>query len=774
MATVFSSIRVTAFRLTFLPWLLALFAGVGLVIADFGNDVEQRLSNVRANIVEKPASGDVVLVEIDAESLQKTSNWPFSREYYAVAIEKLNAAGAALIAFDIDFSSQSTPQQDQRLADAIENSDATIILATFRQPASTLRSDYVESLPIPVLRKNAFSASVNVHPDSRGQLNRYSYGLATDATPRPSMASMIAEVSGDIDQSFAIDQSIDPDTIPRLSFVDLINSNDLPAQLFGKKILIGATAIELGDRYSTGRFGMIPGVVIQAMASETLIQGTNLHDLGKFPAFALAASIIFLCVATKKLSSRRLLGIAFAMIIALVFLLLVVEYLNWFTFSNVPALFFLGVYMLSQKFLTTTTALKNSQYVNEISDLPNEAALQKILATKEFGYIATARLADFRELLVLTNTASRKDFFQKLADRLSYLAQDERVYHVDPDMVAWIVKTEYTLDIRGHFDAASALLQAPIMAHQTKIKIETNFGISSESLDQSKIASEHALLSGKKWAWHDSEFDDAVGQKHNLLIELDQAIKGGELDVVYQPKWDLSANMLGGAEALVRWRHQERGFISPELFIPLLEKAGRIDGLTCYVLQKTLDDLTNWEKLRPGLSCSVNISAKLLGDRDFVNKAIGMVENSSVDNGQIVFEVTETATLKNPEKSALALKLIQSAGIRVSIDDYGTGHSTMSYLQRLPVDEVKLDQSFVKTMITNSANRVMVLSTIKMAHALGYKIVAEGIEDQPCLELLTRYGCDYGQGWHISKPLTSEQFEADWLDREVDDSRLSA
>ncbi|PHR18185.1 MAG: hypothetical protein COA41_10385 [Sphingopyxis sp.] len=774
MATVFSSIRATAFRLTFLPWLLALFAGVGLVIADVGNDVEQRLSNIRANVLEKPASGDVVLVEIDAESLQKANNWPFPREYYAVAIEKLNAAGAALIAFDIDFSSQSISEQDQRLSDAIAKSDATIILATFRQRASTVRTDYVESLPIPALRKNAFLASVNVQPDSRGQLNRYSYGTTTDDTTRPSMASMIAEVSGNIDQSFSIDQSIDPDTIPRIGFVDLLNSGDLPVQLSGKKILIGGTAIELGDRYSTGRFGMIPGVVIQAVASETLIQGTNLQHLGKFPALVLAASIIFLCVATKKLTSRRLIGIAFALVIALVFLLLLVEYLNWFTFSNVPAFFFLGVYMLSQKLLTTTTALKNSQYVNEISDLPNEAALQKILATNEFGYIATARLADFRELLVLTNTASRKDFFQNLADRLSYLAQDERVYHVDPDMVAWIVKTEYTLDIRGHFDTASALLQAPIMAHQTKIKIETNFGISSESLDQSKIASEHALLSGIKWAWHDSEFDDAVGQKHNLLIELDHAIEAGDLDVVYQPKWSLAENVLEGAEALVRWHHHERGLISPDIFIPLLEKAGRIDGLTCYVLQKTLDDVAKWGKRRPGLSCSVNISAKLLADRGFVNKAISMVQNSSVDNGQIIFEVTETATLANPERSALALKLIQNSGIRVSIDDYGTGHSTMSYLQRLPVDEIKLDQSFVKTMITNSANRVMVLSTIKMAHALGYKIVAEGIEDQPCLELLTRYGCDYGQGWHISKPLTSEQFEADWLDREVADTRLSA
>jgi EAL domain-containing protein (putative c-di-GMP-specific phosphodiesterase class I)/CHASE2 domain-containing sensor protein len=757
-----------------LPWILALMAGLALVSADFGNDVEQRLSNVRANILEKPASGQVVVVEIDAESLQQLDRWPWPRTYYAQAIKKLNEAGATQIAFDIDFSSYSAEMQDQFLAEAIAESDATVILPTFRQRKSNMSSEFVESIPIATLRQNAFMASVNVFPDNRGQLNRYSYGTTTEGTARPSLASMIAEVPGRIDQSFAIDQSIDPSTIPRLRFVDLFNSADLSSALAGKRILIGATAIELGDRYSTSRFGMIPGVIIQALASETLIQGTNLRDMGKFPALLFSAILMFVCVSSRKISSRRLIGIAFVTILALVALLLLVEYLRLFTFSNVPALFFLSVYMLSQKLLTTTTALKTSQYVNEMSGLPNEAALLKAGTTKDSAYFATARLADFRELLVLTNRESRRQLFQNLANRLNFLAENECLYHVDFDMVAWIVKPEYTTDIPGHFETAAALLQAPVMAGETKLKLDATFGISIETLEESKIAAEQALASGVKWAWHDDEFDAAIGQKHTLLSELDQAIEEGSLTVAYQPKWDLAANRLDGAEALVRWNHPERGMISPEIFIPMLEKAGRIEVLTFQVLQRALSDLTRWKKLRPGLTCSVNISAKLLGDQDFVRDAIAMVEGTGIDNGQIVFEVTETATLADPELSAFALKLIQNAGIRVSIDDYGTGQSTMSYLQRLPVSEIKLDQSFVKTMTTDKANQVMVKSTIKMAHALGFKIVAEGIEDQQCLELLTRYGCDIGQGWYISKPVTPQTFEAKWLVSGFEEARLSA
>ncbi|AMO71776.1 EAL domain-containing protein [Sphingorhabdus sp. M41] len=774
MKTDFSSIRAIAFNLAFLPWILALAAGLALVSADFGNDVEERLSNLRANVLEKPASGQVVIVEIDAISLQQLDRWPWPRAYYAKAVDKLNEAGATQIAFDIDFSSRSTETDDQILADAFEKSDATIILPTFRQRGSTDRGEFVESLPNTLFRQNAFLASVNVFPDSRGQLNEYSYGTTTANTTRPSLASMVAQARGNIGQKFAIDQSIDPNTIPRLSFAELMGSTDLSPKLRGKTALIGATAIELGDRYSTSRFGVVPGVVIQAMASETLIQRTNLHDLGKFPALIFSAILMLACTASRRISSPGLIGIAFSAIIALVALLLLIEYLSFFTFSNVPAFFFLTVFMLSQKLLTTTTALKTSQYVSEISGLPNEAALLKILATKGSGYIATARLADFRELLVLTSRESRSVLFQNIASRLNFLARDECIYHVDSDMVAWIVRHEYTDDIPGHFDTATALLQAPVMAGDTKIKIDATFGISGDSLDKSKIASEKALANGTKWSWHDSEFDHAIGQKHNLLMELDQAIEDGNLGVVYQPKWDLLANRLDGAEALVRWDHPDRGTISPAIFIPLLEKAGRIDGLTFHVLQRALDDLTKWGERRPGLTCSVNISAKLLGDKAFVHRAIVMVEEADVDNVQIVFEVTETATLADPERSALALKLIQNAGIRVSIDDYGTGQSTMSYLQRLPVSEIKLDQSFVKTMTTDSANRVMVKSTIKMAHALGYKIVAEGIEDQPCLELLTRYGCDIGQGWHISKPVTPEVFETDWLDSAFEEARLSA
>lgn len=764
MKALFNSFNVHASRRFLFAWIFALLCALALPIAGIGGEVERQLQNMRANLLEKPASGNIAIVEIDAKSIQVLDRWPWPRTYYAELVEKLSAAGVAQIAFDVDFSSHSTVEQDGIFAAALKNSNAAIILPTFKQEQSATKNIYVESLPIDGLRKHAFLASVNVHPDKNGQLNDYSYGTITDNTVRPSLASMVAETSGHIDKKFAIDQSINPATIPRYSFVDILQSEQPDPGLKGKKILIGATAIELGDRYPISRYGIVPGVVIQAMAAETLLQGTNTINIGYLPPLSLAALALFVWLWRRSQRKHNVLPITGLIALVLVLALLAVEHLGIFTFSNFPALFFLVIFLIADKFLKTNFALNRSQFSNEDSKLPNEAALTKFLAGGEACNIAVARLSDFRELLVVTNRDTRVDLFKNLAGRLKFLAKGERIFHLDTDMIGWVVKKEYASDLSGHFDTAVALFNSPIMAGETKIKLNASFGLSSESIDKAKVATEQAITKGKRWALHDLEADAEIGHKHGLLVDMEQAIEDGDIWTIYQPKWDMKLDRLAGAEALVRWRHPEKGMISPELFIPILEKAGRIEELTLHVLKNALSDLCDWSAKQPGLSCSVNISAQLLNDDAFIDKAVAMVGAANIESGHMTFEVTETAALADLDKSILALERIREAGISVSIDDYGTGQSTMSYLQRLPIDEIKIDQSFVKTMVGDNSNRLMVKSTIELAHALNLKVVAEGIEDQPCMDMLRKLECDIGQGWLISKPISSEVFLRTWLE----------
>lgn len=772
MNVLFSPFNLNATRRKLAAWFSALFVGFAMIVLGIGGDVEIQVQNLRSQILEKPASGDIVIAEIDAKSLHTLDSWPWPRRYYAQAVEKLSAAGATQISFDIDFSAHSSAVDDQMMAESIANSDAAIIMATFRQTAGAGNDEFIESLPIPILRENTFLASVNVHPDKRGQLNNYSYGTFTGGQVRPSLASQLADSSGNIDESFAIDQSIDPATIPRISFADILSQDNLSAAVKGKKILIGATAIELGDRYPISRFGVVPGVVIQAMAAETLLQSTNMENIGSVPALVIVAIALFGLIIRQ--NALPPIAICFVLGIGLFTALLFAESQGWFTFSNVPALAFLAIFLIIDKFLRTDLALSNSRFFDKTSKLPNETAFQHFVQKIDKPFIATVHLADFHELNVVTDSVSRADLFQNIAARLQYLAAMDRVFHLDTDTLAWVLKDEHIKNIEGHFETAMALFHAPFMAGETKIKLKVTFGISDESISKAKVASEQALDVGKKWMWHDDDVAHAVGQKQNLLVELDEAIQNGDISVVYQPKWGLSDDKLNGAEALVRWHHPERGMISPEIFIPLLEKAEQMDDLTLYVLQQALQRLSNWNVLQTDLNCSVNVSAQLLSDSKFVEKAIQLVDTSPIKNMQMIFEVTETATLDDPELSILALTRIREAGIKVSIDDYGTGQSTMSYLQRLPADEIKIDQSFVKTITTVDSNRVMVKSALEMAHALGFKVVAEGIEDQPCLDMLTSMGCDVGQGWHISKPLDPDTFEATWLGNTATDTRKSA
>ena len=224
-------------------------AALLIAIFGIGGQLEDNLRTLREQINEQPASGDLVIVEIDAQSLQRLDNWPWPRSRYANAIERLNAAGVSQIAFDIDFSAHSVTEEDAALAEAIAQSEATVILPTFRQFSSAQSNEFIESLPIDALAEHAFLASINVHPDSNGQLNDYSYGTVTGGKPRPSLASMLSGSAGKVETSFAINQAIDPASIPRISFANLIEGKTAQVPLEGKKIIIGATAIELGDRY---------------------------------------------------------------------------------------------------------------------------------------------------------------------------------------------------------------------------------------------------------------------------------------------------------------------------------------------------------------------------------------------------------------------------------------------------------------------------------------------------------------------------------------------
>jgi EAL domain-containing protein (putative c-di-GMP-specific phosphodiesterase class I) len=239
-----------------------------------------------------------------------------------------------------------------------------------------------------------------------------------------------------------------------------------------------------------------------------------------------------------------------------------------------------------------------------------------------------------------------------------------------------------------------------------------------------------------------------------MLSELDVAIDRGDVGVAYQPKLDIASRRIIGAEALARWTHPVKGPIAASEFVAAAEQHDRIGKLTDYVLEKAIAAAAAINKRGQEFDIAVNLSARLLTDKGFTLRVAALLARHGLEPRRLTLELTETAALADNGESLEMITRLRELDIRISIDDYGTGLSTLDYLKKIPANEIKIDQSFVKGMVDNRSDRLMVQSTIGLAHSLGRKVVAEGVEQREILDLLVEMGCDVAQGFAIGRPMS--------------------
>lgn len=247
-----------------------------------------------------------------------------------------------------------------------------------------------------------------------------------------------------------------------------------------------------------------------------------------------------------------------------------------------------------------------------------------------------------------------------------------------------------------------------------------------------------------------------------MAQELRQAIEHDQLLLHYQPKAHLRSGLVTRVEALVRWRHPEKGMISPVHFIPLAERTGLIKPMTNKILDVALRQCREWRQLGTPMSVAVNLSTRTLQESFLVDLVLSLLEKWEIDPSYLKLEITESSVLSDPDRVIDILESLRKRGVHFSLDDFGTGYSSLSYLRKLPVDEIKIDQSFVKDMARNESDAEIVSATINLAHNLGRQVVAEGIEDRETWDMLRDLGCDLGQGYYLSKPLAPDELSR-WL-----------
>ena len=255
-----------------------------------------------------------------------------------------------------------------------------------------------------------------------------------------------------------------------------------------------------------------------------------------------------------------------------------------------------------------------------------------------------------------------------------------------------------------------------------------------------------------------------------MLGELRRAVAGEELEVHYQPKADLQTGRVDGVEALVRWRHPERGLVPPDDFIPLAESSGLIEAVTAHVLDAALGQVAAWAGQGLELSVAVNVSVRDLAGGKLVSHVTAALARHRVPASALILEVTEGSLFADSHRAAATLRQLDVLGVTLSLDDFGTGYSSLGHLRRLPVREIKVDRSFVRRMATDPRDHAIVRSVVDLARGLGMRVVAEGVEDQCTWDALREMGCACAQGWHLSRALPAHALTPWLLARERQDA----
>ncbi len=247
-----------------------------------------------------------------------------------------------------------------------------------------------------------------------------------------------------------------------------------------------------------------------------------------------------------------------------------------------------------------------------------------------------------------------------------------------------------------------------------------------------------------------------------MLIEggLRTAIQRDELSLVFQPKIDLATRRVFGAEALLRWNHPKLGVISPARFVPVAEEAGLVGAIGEWVLRTACRQIRQWQDAGFSLQIAVNVSARQFQQYDVADLVLAVLQESGVRAENLEVELTESAVMHDAENSIITLERLSDSGVQIAIDDFGTGYSSLSYLKRLPLDVLKIDQSFVRDISSDPNDAAIVRAIITLARSLGIKVIAEGVENEAQLAFLNAYGCQYAQGYLFGKPLSIAEFES--------------
>ncbi|SFI46989.1 EAL domain-containing protein [Bradyrhizobium sp. Gha] len=899
------------------PHILVMIA-LGVVLSTgWHGPLRNVLTDLRFAWQSRSATGNVVVVAIDAASIDQIGVWPWPRSLHADLLHRLEAAGVQDVAFDIDFSTPSDPAADEAFLTALRDVGGSTILPSFKQPTPNGGAAHINR-PLKPFGNQSWPAVVNVAVESDGLVRRYPVAEKLGDAQIPSMAVVLAGQDVNRRPPFLIDFSIRAASIPVVSYVDVLRGDATALdKLRDKKVIVGATALELGDRFSVPNGRILAGPVLQAMAAESVLQNRMLRwTSGAGTILSLGLICLMMLYSWRRVAP----GVRVAILVAAgagielaavlvqerwpvvvdtsLFHIAIVAYLAAIALDEIDFRSLLGrisesrfhriamslgdglvctdedhritvwnpgasaifgympTEMIGRPFETLcaiaadggseTFAMRDAArqallapggaVVVEFEGRRKngetftvEASLSGWQGTDGFQYGAIMRDISVRkraaervrylaEYDALTGLANRNtlhagligliaaadgrssevallvlglDGFQQINDMLGHAAGDLVLRAVaehlrtqvdSKALVARLGGDEFAiaLDCAGLGEPIAAFaeriacsFEAPLAAGTRQHWVRISMGVAvypdgGQSADD-LLSNGHLALSKAKLTRRGSHviFESAIRQEleNRLTLESELALAAdrGEFELFYQPQVRLVDGSLVGAEALIRWRHPARGYVSPGEFMPVVNTSALSERIANWVMETAVRQARAWELSGNAVRLAINLSPSQLQSGDLAHSVAELLKTTGLSPSLLEIEVTEDILLHDEDRVLDMFKRIQQLGVRILFDDFGTGYASLSYLKKFPLDGLKIDRSFVLDLLSDSDDAAIVGSTIGLSKQLGLTVVAEGIENRATADFLVSMGCEEGQGYFFGRPMPADAFREQFL-----------
>jgi len=418
-------------------------------------------------------------------------------------------------------------------------------------------------------------------------------------------------------------------------------------------------------------------------------------------------------------------------------------------------------------------ALRHQAMHDGLTDLPNRMMLfdrlaEALEAARSERRLIALLLMDLDRFKDVNDTFGHH-FGDVLLKQVAFRLRNQ--LHVD-DTVARLGGDEFAIVLTSAFDANAVAmtarrilnsLQQPFVVEGQVLEVGASIGIAlypqhgadaRTLMRRADVAMYATKQSNAGFTFHErDEPESRVPDQLSLVVEMRTAIERDEFELYYQPKRHLHSGLITRVEVLIRWNHPRRGLLMPVSFVPIAERTGLIKPMTDWILDKAMKQCREWQDAGAPIHVAVNVSAKSLLEETLPSKVQSMLDKWNIDPRFLKIEITESSIMADPAHALAIMSMLQSMGVRLSVDDFGTGYSSLTHLRELPIDEIKIDKSFVTGMITSEADAAIVRTVIDLAHNLGKQVCAEGVEDAETMHKLEEMGCDLAQGYFISRPV---------------------